>query len=68
MFKVVRPLGDVCMVAYRGNFAASSVARPAATLKGRYAVVVLTTPGRRLLATFVLARLPLRFSHQIIGP
>lgn len=56
---------EVCLVAYTGHFAASTVVRdwPARTRSGRLALVVVRARDGRVLATIVLAKLPLRFSH-----
>jgi hypothetical protein len=61
------PIRDVCLVSYRGTFGRQQVERPAGHLPpsgiGHFAVVVVSSPANRLLATFVLARQPLRFQH-----
>jgi len=57
----------VCLVAYTGNFTAATVQRPAGSPTGHDAMVVLTTPNTRLLATVVLERLPLQFRHPVVG-
>jgi hypothetical protein len=58
---------DVCLVSYRGTFNRQQVEWPAGRLPpsgiGHFAVVVVSTPANHLLATFVLAREPLRFAH-----
>lgn len=63
----VQPAHDVCLVAYRGSFTPSQVARPLGPPPpagaGRYAIAVVTTTNHELLATFVVAREPLRFAH-----
>ncbi len=61
------PVGDVCLVAYTGDFTAATVERPAGSAAGHDAMVVLTTPHTRLLATVVLERLPVRFRHPVVG-
>jgi hypothetical protein len=57
------PHKAVCVVAYRGNFHSDEVrmAKPGRT--GHYAVVVVSSPGNRLLRTYVLPKLPLSFRH-----
>ena len=65
------PLHNVCVVSYRGTFRADQVRRPAGPLPpsgtGHVALVVVSNPQNRLLATFVLAREPLRFRHVALG-
>jgi hypothetical protein len=53
----------VCVIAYRGNFQPGQVQGAAAGKNGRYAVVVVSSPGNRLVRTYVLDKLPLRFRH-----
>ncbi len=61
-------LHDACLVAYRGKFTSSDVERPIEPgQSGTYAVAVLTTSGKELLATFVLTHSPLRFGHFRFG-
>ena len=61
------PLRNLCVVSYRGTFRRSEVARPAGRVPesgtGRFAIVVISTPQNKLLATFVLEREPVRFRH-----
>ena len=54
---------DVCVVAYTGHFSAAMVSRPLGRSAGKLAVVVVTTPGNKLLGTLVLVKLPVRFQH-----
>ena len=54
---------DVCVVAYTGHFAASMVSKPLGHPAGKLAVVVVTTPGNKLLGTLVLTKIPVRFQH-----
>jgi len=60
-------LHDVCAVAYRGKFRRDQVARPAgrvpSTGVGHFAVVVVSSPQNKLLATVLLQSAPLRFRH-----
>ena len=66
----VQPAHDVCLVAYRGSFTPSQVARPLGPPPagaGRYAIAVVTTVKHELLATFVVAREPLKFAHVHLG-
>jgi hypothetical protein len=54
---------DVCVVAYTGHYSSSMVAKPLGRPAGTLAVVVVTTPGNKLLGTLVLTKLPVRFQH-----
>ncbi|MHB1503905.1 MAG: hypothetical protein ACYCTL_07325 [Acidimicrobiales bacterium] len=64
-------VGHVCAVAYRGSFKLDQVARPIAIPPvvgtGGYAVVVVSVPANRVLATFVLDHLPISFRHNGLG-
>ncbi len=64
-------LHNVCLVAYRGDFRLSQVMRPAGKMPssgvGHFAIVVVSTPQNKLLATFVLANEPVRFRHLALG-
>jgi hypothetical protein len=53
----------LCLVAFRGAFAAREVHRARGREAGRVAVVVLTYPGNRVLGTVILDRPPLPFGH-----
>jgi hypothetical protein len=55
---------SLCMVAYRGPFAAGDVPGADPPGPGEYAMVALDIHGGHILGTFVLERLPLRFSHR----
>jgi len=58
------PAGQaVCLVAYDGHFASADVAKPLGRGHGTVAVAVVTWPGKKLLATLVLERIPPRFGH-----
>ncbi len=65
------PVHNVCLVAYRGDFRLTDVARPAGRTPpsgvGHFAVVVVSTPQNKLLATFVLQKEPVRFRHLALG-
>jgi hypothetical protein len=54
---------DVCLVAFGGDYLASSVSRAIGDTTGRVAVVELTYPGKRVLATLLLSRPPIPFGH-----
>ena len=64
-------LHNVCLVAYRGDFRPSQVMRAAGKVPasgvGHFAVVVISTPQNKLLATFVLEKEPVRFRHLALG-
>lgn len=57
------PHRDVCVVAYRGNFHSDDVEKAPPGQSGHYAVVVVSSPGNRLVKTLVLTKLPLSFRH-----
>jgi hypothetical protein len=62
------PVGSkVCAFAFTGNFPAGQVAEAPAGAAGK-AAVVLTTTSRRLLFSFVLAKLPESFSQAFTHP
>lgn len=54
---------DVCLVAFSGTFRSDRVSHPIGQRSGRLAVVEEGYPDRRLLATLLIARLPLSFGH-----
>jgi hypothetical protein len=57
----------VCVLAFSGRFTSTSVSRPHGRPEGQVAVAVLTSPSNKLLGTFILERIPIRFSHSHIG-
>jgi hypothetical protein len=57
----------VCAFAFTGNFPAGQVAEAPANASGK-AAIVLTTTERQLLFSFVLAKLPEKFSQAITEP
>ncbi|MHB8330063.1 MAG: hypothetical protein ACYDD6_10650 [Acidimicrobiales bacterium] len=63
---------NVCVVSFHGRFRLDQVQRPLGAAPpggtGQYAVVVVSTPQNRLLATFVLSRVPLPLRHEVLGP
>jgi hypothetical protein len=67
----VPPAHDVCLVAYSGSFTPGQVERPLgpppAAGAGRYAIVAVTTPKPKLLATFVVRHVPLNFRRTHVG-
>jgi hypothetical protein len=64
-------LHNLCLVAYRGAFRPSEVMRAAGKISpsgvGHFAIVVISTPQNKLLATFVLQKEPVRFRHLALG-
>lgn len=54
----------VCLVAYSGHFAAHRVTKPIGRTQGPLAVAVVTWPGKKLLGTLILDRIPVRFGHS----
>jgi len=61
------PLGaKVCAFAFTGAFPADQVAGAPAGVAGK-AAIVLTTTDRKLLFSFVLAKLPVNFSRPFTG-
>jgi hypothetical protein len=66
-----RKIPGVCIVVYRGSFTATQVEEPRgrapASGTGRFAVVVVTSPGNELLGTLVVNRLDYRTRHSRIG-
>jgi len=65
------PVHNVCLVGYSGSFRSDQVTLPAGRVPasgvGHFAVVVVSNPQNRLLATLVLAREPVRFRHLALG-
>ncbi|HSZ36973.1 MAG TPA: hypothetical protein VK773_07765 [Acidimicrobiales bacterium] len=53
----------VCLAGYSGNFTQEMVMKPLGHPTGKLAVVVVTSPGNKLLGTVVLTKLPVRFQH-----
>jgi hypothetical protein len=61
------PLGaKVCAFAFTGTFPADQVAGAPSGVSGK-AAIVLTTTDRKLLFSFVLAKLPVDFSRPFTG-
>lgn len=60
----IRP-GELCLVAFRGPFAAGDVTGADPPGPGNYAVVALDTGGSQLLGAFVVNDLPVAFHHRI---
>lgn len=55
----------VCAVAYRGAFVPGDVRDADPAGPGTYAVVALDTQGTRVLASFVVDELPVRFRDRL---
>jgi hypothetical protein len=53
----------VCLAGYTGHFSADMVTKPLGKPTGKLAVVVVTSPGNKVLGTLVLPKLPVRFQH-----
>ena len=55
---------SLCVIAYRGPFAAGDVPGADPPGPGEYAMVALDPHGSHILGTFVVDRLPLHFRHR----
>jgi hypothetical protein len=55
---------SVCVAAYTGHFTAASVEKPLGRPSGILAVPVVTSPGKMLLGTLILSKLPVKFQHM----
>jgi hypothetical protein len=62
----VAPLGrqDVCLVAFSDDFQPGDVTHAQVQRAGRYALVCVDS-RQRVVVSFVVDRLPLRFRHQV---
>ena len=60
------PGAKVCAFAFTGTFPADQVAGAPSGVSGK-AAIVLTTTDRKLLFSFVLAKLPVNFSRPFTG-
>jgi len=62
----VAPLGrqDVCLVAFSDDFQPGDVTHAKVQRAGRYALVCVDT-YQRVVVSYVVDRLPLRFRHQV---
>jgi hypothetical protein len=58
--------GNVCLVAFAGTFLADEVSGPVGRRAGHIAVVELSYPEKRLLATMLLRHPPIPFGHTRI--
>lgn len=61
--KAVSKKQGVCIAGYTGHFTAADVSRAMGKPSGTLAVVVVTTPGNKLLGTLILTKIPVRFQH-----
>lgn len=57
------PSGQICLVAFRGDYHPADVVGTRSQASGRYAVVAVTTGRPVLLGTRILDDLPIRFRH-----
>ena len=57
--------GKVCLVAYKGRYGPAAVEHPLTQDEGPFAVVAVSSDGRRLLGSDVVRRLPLTFRHRV---
>lgn len=53
----------ICLAGYTGVFSKDKVEKPLGRDTGTLAVVVVTSPGNKLLGTLILKKLPVRFQH-----
>ena len=60
-------LTRVCLVAFSGHFTSARVEKPIGHPRGSLAIVELGYPDNRLVATLIVRRPPLPFSHNHIG-
>ena len=55
----------VCLAAYTGTFTSGMVTKPLGRSAGKLAVVVVTSPGNKVLGTLILSKIPVRFQHTL---
>ena len=53
----------ICLAGYTGLFTSAMVEKPIGRPSGKLAVVVVTSPGNKVLGTLILKRIPVRFQH-----
>jgi hypothetical protein len=53
----------ICLAGYTGHFTKAMVEKPIGRPTGTLAVVVVTSPHNKVLATLILKKLPVRFQH-----
>jgi hypothetical protein len=65
------PLKSICLVAFKGAFDPSSVKYLLGTVPSvghrSYAVVVVSEPSNKILATFLRSKEPISFTHFAVG-
>lgn len=65
------PLKSVCLVGFRGSFDPTQVRRLLGSVPSagdrKFAVVVVSEPSNEVLATFIRSRIPISFSHYVVG-
>lgn len=54
---------SVCIAGYTGVFHEDMVTKPLGRSTGKLAVVVVTSPGNKVLGTLILTKIPVRFQH-----
>jgi hypothetical protein len=54
----------LCLAGYTGSFTKAMVEKPIGHASGKLAVVVVTSPGNKVLGTLILEKLPVRFHHM----
>ncbi|HKN40479.1 MAG TPA: hypothetical protein VJ456_15385 [Acidimicrobiia bacterium] len=55
----------LCLIAFRGPYAAGEIPRAQPAGPGPYAIVAVDSNGSTVLASFVVDELPLRFRHRL---
>jgi hypothetical protein len=65
----VRPVHDVCLIAYTGSFRPAQVEMVGRNPQNpaRFAIVAVTTPKPRLLGTILVRHVPLSFYRAHVG-
>lgn len=53
----------ICLAGYTGHFTKAMVKKPIGRPSGTLAVVVVTSPGNKVLGTLILSKIPVRFQH-----
>ena len=53
----------ICIAGYTGHFSNTTVEKPIGRPTGKLAVVVVTSPGNKVLGTLILEKIPVRFQH-----
>jgi hypothetical protein len=55
----------LCVIAFRGPYAAGEIPRADPPGPGTYAIVAVDNDGATVLASFVVSDLPIRFRHRL---